>query len=348
MSNCSHINFLEVESGEPPLLCDSGRHDRILSELQDPSQQNPSLLYFIGGREKETALAHLFTPIKKRRGAREGGNGLYFDASTVTTDCPILLAESDLALPKAKSPRYHICHRGHSYRIQWPAELNQRLWTILHARLFFLFAEVICIFSEDLGGIPETIEYLKSCASYSSASSAPRQIRPRVVIVCHCEEDSTTSRILEIEESRYRLLQDTGHDLQASFSEISILQLPGDHCSLRTRYRTLQEKLLRHAEQMRQIRRSCSYLFSARHLSCFMEQAVRHTSESITRPFDFILESRKLNPVDKAFSDHLSRFVRLSTKLMVPYDATTKFIASAVLRDAYPPGMHSKLLEDAK
>jgi hypothetical protein len=204
----------------------------------------------------------------------------------------------------------------------------------------FLFADVVCIFADDMGGLERTTGFILRCAALSSASSAPRQVRPRVIIVCSSQEASATFQILEIEESRYKLLQDTGHGIYETFSEISVMYLPGDHCSLRAKYRILYDKLIHILCQMRQVRYSSSLLFNAKHLACFMEQAIQHTSVTLTQEFNFTQESRKSNPVNKDFGDHIRRFLCLCAKFKVPYEAVSLLIGSAILLDAYPVGMH--------
>ena len=164
------------------------------------------------------------------------------------------------------------------------------------------------------------------------------------MIVSSSRDESPTLHLLEIEELRYELMQEGGPDLQECFSEISVLDLPGDHTSPRVKYRSLVQSLMKHAQQMRQIRIKNSYLFTAAHLSAFFSRAVIHVSRSIRQPFNFIQESRKKSPLSPAFQDHLVRFFSLTAKLKVPYDAIATFVGSAILLDAYPPMMHGERL----
>ena len=340
--SCNHAALLQLASNDSLSLCDTGRLDQVCRMLPDPVRQKPSLIFFPGAGSKDHALSYLFRPERLKKGAREGGNSLRIDRSTMDSDNPILILESDLEAPPPRPLQYVNCHENQAHKIVWHPPPSDCLWLSLHARLLFPFADVICIFANDFGGLEGVVRYLRRCSKYSFASSAPWQIRPRVLIVCSSRDESPTLHLLEIEELRYGLLQEGGPDLQECFSEISVLDLPGDHTSPMVKYRSLVQSLLKHAQQMRQIRTKNSYLFTAAHLSAFFSKAVAHVSRSARQPFNFIQESRQKIPPSPDFQDHLARFLGLAAKLKVPYDAIASFAASAAMLDAYPPGMHGK------
>ena len=346
MSSCVHASFLQVVSDDSSLsLCNTRRLDRLCKALPDPARQSPSFLFFLGSGAKDQALSHIFKLDRLKRGARDGGNSLRVDPATVLSENPLLVAESDIQLPLLKRCQYLNCHESRTHKVVQAAEADYGFAVSLHARLFFLFADVICIFTADFGGVSGTVDFLRACLKLSSSSTAPRQIRPRVVLVGSPQEDSATLSVLQVEELRYRLLDEGEPDLHELFSQISIFEPPGDHVSPRVRYRSLHECITKHAQQLRQVRSNSSYLFNALHLAKFFDQAVYHASKDISLPFSFILESRRQNPLDSAFHTHLSRFLTLSAELKVPHDAVASFIASAITLDAYPPGMHSKYIE---
>lgn len=51
------------------------------------------------------------------------------------------------------------------------------------ARLVFLFADVICIFADDISDLTHVAEFLIECLKLGLASSLPVAVRPRVIIV---------------------------------------------------------------------------------------------------------------------------------------------------------------------
>ncbi|KAJ5178966.1 hypothetical protein N7492_002176 [Penicillium capsulatum] len=81
-------------------------------------------------------------------------------------------------------------------------------------------------------------------------------------------------------------------------------------------------------------------MFSATHLSELFRLAVENLCLSPLLQFDFIAATRQQNPLDGSFTSHLKEFLVLAGKSRAPYEAISSHIASAVLMDAYPPGMH--------
>ena len=94
---------------------------------------------------------------------------------------------------------------------------------------------------------------------------------------------------------------------------------------------------------MRLIQQNLGCLYSTVHMSHFFHMAVAHTAASLSRPFDFVLSSRRGNEVQPDFEHHLSRFLRLGVKHETPQNSLMTFVASSVILDAYPPKMHGKM-----
>jgi hypothetical protein len=46
------------------------------------------------------------------------------------------------------------------------------------------------------------------------------------------------------------------------------------------------------------------------------------------------------NPVNENLAEHLRSFVAMSKTAEMPASAVTNYVASALLMDGYPPGMH--------
>ena len=296
------------------------------------------MVLFLGSRSKDIALTSLYKLQGGRRLIGTGQNSIHIDPATMGTDCPIFIAQSTPLAPEFALAKQNACHETSSHTVRWTSN-KQELWLAVHCRYLFLFSDVICLFANDFGGVQETVKMLCKLASFGSASSAPQQLRPRVLIVSSREQTSATAQVLETEECRYRILQETGHEI---YSQIVLVQLPGDHCSPRTRHKILKESIHKHTTQMQHIRRTTSYLFTANHLSAFMSLAMAHTSRTSDQPFDFVSQSRKLDPVAFSFPEHLARFLRLTARLKVPHDVLAAYIASTILMDAYPMNMHSK------
>ena len=161
---------------------------------------------------------------------------------------------------------------------------------------------------------------------------------PRVIIVKQGvgPGPSPTHDLLQSEGLHYNLHQT---DLVKFFSSITLLYLADERISSLARHRRLKELIQRQTEEIRHIKQSAGCLFSALHLNCFFTDAVKHTAWTVTEPFDFLVSSRRTNPVATDHS-HLREFLRLSRQQRFSYRFYTPILASSLLLDAYPPDMH--------
>ncbi|MCJ1231936.1 hypothetical protein MMC12_008615 [Toensbergia leucococca] len=342
MATCEHLAWLHVTNAKEITLLNPGRMTRVIDELTKPATQQPSILLFLGRKAKNLAVRELFPENNIRKGQRDGLATLRVDNSSLYSDYPILFAESDPITTISSAANLSSCHETESISLQWSkVTAVHDLYDILHARLFCLFTDVLCVFAEDFATFDDVVKRLKAWAAAGSASNLCKQIRPRVVIIKRGSEPSPspTYNYLETQDLHFNLHQ---QDLMEFYSSITVLHLADEQISPLARFRRLKELLWRQMDEMRQERRKNRCLYSAVHLNDFFEKAVAHTAASIVQPFDFILASRQNNAVGSDYQDHLTSFLRLGTKHKISYDVMMGFIASTILLDAYPPLMHSK------
>jgi len=95
MANCEHIAWLQSVDHKESQLRDGGRMKRVLEEMPRPSEQRPSIVFFIGQKAKNTALYELFPFNNVRRGRGDGFANLRLDNATINSDQPIWFADSD-------------------------------------------------------------------------------------------------------------------------------------------------------------------------------------------------------------------------------------------------------------
>ena len=110
--------------------------------------------------------------------------------------------------------------------------------------------------------------------------------------------------------------------------------------SLRASHRRLKETLVGELDKAYEARVEVSAIFSARHLAAFFDRASRDVLAGTEDAFDFVVASWKDNPVGLHFADHVCTFVQLCRHGSIPEGMVVSFIASAILMDSYPPGMH--------
>jgi len=340
MAPCSHPSWLHVSNVGEPAIHDEGCFTRLLDNLNDARTQQPSLLFFVGQQAKTAALRELFpyNTFKKKR--NNDGVDLRLDNTTIASNYPIFIADGDPRLPALSTLSNWSCHESRSYRLQWECPSLHNISDFLYARVLFLFTDVICVFADDFSCLEDVIDLLKAWAAAGSASHLPYLIRPKIVIVATGDEASVTFNVLQAQDFKFGLNQ---QDLINFFSSIIVLYLTEAPISSLARHRRLKEVLLRHADEMRQLRQQLRLLYSAVHLNRFLQEAVKHVALSSKKAFNFILISRLSNPIDDEYIQHLSTFVRLANEHGFSLEEQASLMASGMLMDAYPPGMHGEL-----
>ncbi len=344
MASCEHLAWLQVIGINDLRLLDPNRMSQLIRKLKNLSNQRPSSLLFVGRQAKNLALRELFLDNNFKKHFCDDVTTLRIDNASTYFDHSIFFAKSSpsQAIPLAVEDS-HVCETK-SFLIQWAKNtIVQHLYNVLHAHLFYLFADVVCVFVDDFVDFEHVVQLLKSWVAIDSASVHFDKIRPRVVIVRRGDatSPSPTYDLLKIDD-----LQQGLHDesLKEFFSSIKVLHLAGEQLSPLARFRRLKELLWREMDEMRQTRQNLDCLYSAKHTARFFRMTVGHIAASTSRPFDFILASRRGNEVEPDFVHHLSRFLRCGEDHQVPRDALMTFIASSIMLDVYPPKMHGKTI----
>ncbi|KAI9760680.1 MAG: hypothetical protein M1840_002356 [Geoglossum simile] len=335
-----HIAWLQVVGDEDFYFCDPSRMTQVAESLTNPGSQYPSCVFFIGKRQKDIAIRQIFTHNNIRRGCSNGIANLRVDSNTVGSKHPILFADGDphIQIP----PRQEVlsCHRQVIYPIAWKPHPQRKILDVAYSRILFLFSDVICLFADDLGGLEEVALLLTTWALVGDASGLPKEIRPKVIIITSGNSSSATFDVLEMESFCFSVTRGSPVDLRKTFSSITLMHLANQMLSPLARYRPLKEELLRQFDQIRQLRHQKHCLFSANHLQAFYRFAIQHAAGSATLPINFVMASRTENEVRSDYADHLLTFLQSCVQFKLPYDDVSSFIASSILMDAYPPGMH--------
>ena len=339
-SFCKHTSWLNLTGVQELTLWDTGRLSRLLLELTNPAAQRPSLLLFVGRKTKDSALRELFSCNNFKRAQRDGIATLTADTLSLQSQFPVLFAESDPLIESISPAEVSAqCHENAPFPVRWALQASHNLFDIVHARLFCLFVDVLCIFADDFCDFEDVVSRLRAWAACGRATRQFSMARPKVIIIKQGAGPgpSSTYDFLQSEHLHYSLSQ---AEFREFFSSITVLHLADEQISSLARHRRLKELIQQQTDEMRHIKQSVGCLFSALHLNCFFSAAVRHTAQTITEPFDFLASSRQNNPISTAYSDHLNEFLRLSRERVLSHRTQSTFIASAMLLDAYPPGMH--------
>ena len=269
MASFGHLGWLHASAdGAEVTLFDPGRTSRVVEELDNPQLQTPSIFFFIGRKAKKTALEELFPENNIAKGNQEGIATLRLDNSSRYSNNPIFFAESDPFSPKPLGSNVRSCHEGQFLRLTWSHSVPKtQLSNHFHARLFFLFTDVLCIFAEDFLCFENVVNRLKDWAVAGSGSN-PGKLRPRVVIVKRGDEcsQSPTYDLLQVEDTQQSLDLKV---LRKFYSSVTVLHLAGERISPLARFRRLKELLWRNMDEMRQLRQKNRCLYSAVHFRGF-------------------------------------------------------------------------------
>lgn len=344
MARCDHAAWIELWQGEAgPLLNHGWRLPQIVKELPNAFEQSPQITLFLGRHLKDRALRTLCQNNYKGRKGKNNVN-IRIDNRTINALHPQLFADSDPTNLKLQPMQPAIagsirCHQDHTISMD-RLPLDFEVYDIVLTRLLFMFVDVICIFVDDVGGPDAVHSMLSNWIRIGLASTLPRSIRPKVIIVTGSNiTQSVTSDLLD-ETDFFFELQTLHPDLFDVFSDISFSQLPSDKLSSKAQFLTLHADISKQLHKARFNRIKHNLMFSAPHLSDLFKIATRHIGEPSPPRFDFIVAARQQNPLDGAFSSHLMEFLKTSGKATLPYDGIASHIASAIMIDAYPFGAH--------
>lgn len=344
MSSCKHTSWLDFTHSTDIVLWDTGRLSRLSLELTNPARQRPSLILFVGRKCKEFALRDLFPWNNIKKSSREGLVTLRADTLSLHSDFPIFFADSDPFNTPLHSEA-SACHEASSWPLQWNLSADHSLYDVAHARLFSLFIDVLCIFADDFHDFEDVVSRIRAWAALGRASGQFHMARPKVIIVKQGAGPgpSPTYDLLDSEYLQYNLSQP---DIVAFFSSVTVLHLADEQISSLARHRPLKELIQRQTDEIRHIKQSIGCLFSATHLTWYFSEAVKHTARTAVGLFDYVASSRHANPISADFSEHLVNFLKLGTLCDLPENTWTSYIASVILVDAYPQGMHCRSTVD--
>ena len=205
-----------------------------------------------------------------------------------------------------------------------------------------VLADVVCIFADDFGGLRNVVQLIKTWISVGNPSTATFKAPIQILIATSEGNASCTFQLLEEENFRQELMDEDGLLLTDRLFNIKVVRFASqDRVSPLARFSRFKAILRTELDRAIEKRREHKLYFSAPHFCHYLQRAVDAIHRPRDGPFDFIIESRALNTVSSALSQHLACFMQLAQGL--PHNYIAKFIASALLMDAYPPRMHGNL-----
>lgn len=144
MNACNHLTWLWQHERQ---LKNIDCFERLVRELTHSSNQYSRLVHFIDSRTKNSVLRQWFLS-NKRKHKIESIN-LHLEISFSNFASSLLFANSNSFNKESWDQFQNNCHEKFFYFISWASDSNYSFFDILHARLLFLFSDVICVFANN-------------------------------------------------------------------------------------------------------------------------------------------------------------------------------------------------------
>ena len=341
--NCNHLTWLRLSNVKDVTLIDTGRLTRLISELDDSSNQWSTLLLFVSRKAKQIALKEIYSYNNVRKDTNEDIIFLRSETTSIHIEYSIFFAESDsFKSISSQAESHEYCHDTSSTSLQWVKSVSNDLFDIIHARLFDLFIDVLCIFADDFKNFDSVVHTLTTWASLNRTSVLLKKMWSKIIIVKRetRSDSSFMYDILQSENMHYNLHQKS---LIEFFFFITVLHIVDQQISPLARHRRLKELIQRQTKKVRHLRHFNRCLYSAVHFNYFFKNAIKHTAQTIQESFSFVLSSRKENRIEVEYVQHLKNFLQLHFDHNISLDVLSRYIASTILMNVYSSDMHSKL-----
>lgn len=320
-------------------LVDTRRMDEIVQGMSHPTTQYPSVFSFIGNRNRMPALRSLFPHNNTTRRGPAGLVRLHLSTTTANTEYPVLFAESSLCDPSVSgeccnNPLFADHHRIYPVRgskIESPVDLKRHVIR----QLLFPWTHVVCLFVDNMIELKMARSLLEGSHTTMAAGyhTAPPSLMRAVIVLTNPTAACDTGLVHDLSES---------HFTNERLPPISILDLRDRHeLSPVAAFDPLRRLLVDELHTSRAQRIQHGLLFSAFHLNFLWNRTLQQcVLTSSTVRIDSLQIARERLPVNTSFSDCLAEFLEQFSKAGCSADEIHSFVASAILMDAYPPGMH--------
>jgi hypothetical protein len=337
MALCPHTQWVELSGlrNSPEVSITYGRRlHSVIGGLPSPDTKLPTVFFFLGKRKKVCALQNIFPNNNITRRKAHGIAVLHLDTTTSGSDYPFLFADCN---PDAEIlnqiGEWDSCHENIRYRVnvgdEEAAATSKELVDKIHSRLLLNFVDVVCLFADDLGGPGAVVHRLMRWIQCRRDSHCFPSHRPGVVVVVSGSRDCHTLSVMEKTygfRETFASLTVVDMTVSASQSELAA------HMSLKG---ILTDK----ADTIRRRRAELRTLYTATHIEAFFVEALEGFALCSGRGFDFVAATRRRRGGPNKMTPHIQQFLSLARE-EISEATISSFVASALLMDCYPAGMH--------
>ncbi|KAJ5142514.1 uncharacterized protein N7515_001301 [Penicillium bovifimosum] len=319
-------------------LVDTGRLDELVKGMSHPNTQFPSVVYFAGNGSRIKALRALFPHNNITRRGPAGLARLHLSTRTANSQHPVLLVESSLS---------SVSGVGESDLCRWSSD-NFRRYRILQDRsqrvpeiqqqvisqMLLPWTNLFCVFVDTHSEIRDACQLLNRRRRTVTIGSEPTTDSMRIVIVVTAAEGSELEDVPEV----FHGLQSPG----ILNNNVTVLDLR-DRCGLSptAAFEPLRRLILNETQEIRAEQSHEGLLFSATHLNTLWTQTLRlEIGPSDATVLDCLEVARENQRLNNITTECLVEFISQASNRPSSKDEIHVFIASALLMNAYPPGMH--------
>lgn len=308
---------------------------RLLKDFRDVDEP-AGVVVLLGNQTKSVAN---FKPGNSQLDRQKSNGEYHLYASYIHNARPVIICDGDIPghnrLPR--SCKLQSCHEVKDRAFMEETVSVVEASDNVYHKLISPFADVICIFVEDVGGIDSTLRRLNAW-SRSSQPSSTLLVRPALILVASKGQKAQIENAVNTAS------------LNDYFQRIRIVTVCRRTRKLRSRSvkmkpkqcLALRREMLRSLDIIQKSRVEAGMLFSARHTVEFLCTASESVTRSCCEPFDYINRSRNSNPIATDMAKHLTTFLcHFNDENMKQF--ALPHIASSIILDQYPPGMHRKL-----
>ena len=337
MPTYEQTTWLSVSEGKHLVIHDHGRFAQIVRSLEDPRRQYPGLVHFVGSSSKVQAVRHLFPRLRTGPRLPNALLNLRLDSTSSSDDHPVLISDSNLHVDTRSSIQTRQNH-GTAHHLSWSPESLDSLYDVVHARLIFLFSDVVCVFADDFGGLDALVPRITEWVRLSPKNG----VKPFILIVV-----SEAKGNVEREKSflGFRDRVRSACPLDQAFAGVRIYSPEQAHLGPSAVHKLLRDVIKHEMQVALQRRRDRNILFPATLQSLFFSTGVSHLAGSRSQDFDFLAAARKMFiPSDDHLTQHVRNLLQQGDKKKMSLADLAYFVASTLMIQAYPPEMHCEAL----
>jgi len=328
------LDFVTEVTGN--VLVDTGQLEKIVGNLPHPQSQYPSLVWFAGNENRIKALQALFPHNNITRRGPAGLCRLHVSTHTAHSENPILVAESntfkDTGVGDSKP-----CHLSGKGTQRYPVSHGQHVNDIrrqLDTNVLLAWTHVLCLFVDTPAEFQWAREMVqRPCHSIKVGNRAvPGCLRFVIVQTfdseTECGDKARSQLKLQYKSQQHVTILDLRHRFMLSPKAC---------------FEPLRQVLLDQIDMARTEKLEKGVLFSASHLSSLWSRTLDSVmSKPGELPMDCLQVAREGHELN-CTTEHLVHFIDHARDLKCTSMDVHTFIATALLMNAYPPGMHSKL-----